>query len=155
MEDQEKQYPQEGQEAANRARHASQCSICEHPECESIEHEWVNWHNTTVLSERYGVSRDAIYRHARYLNLFRQRRKNLRGALEKIIERLDLAPVTGSVVLGAIRELAKLDAAEPKLEHGQAAQPIHEQEAASLASEEVATEPSEAETQVTETPTLQ
>jgi hypothetical protein len=123
MEVQHKQYQQETPQAANRARHASQCSICLHPQREFIEDEWVNWGNTTVISERFSVSKDAIYRHARYLDLFRPRHKNLKSALEKIIERLDLVPVSGSVVLGAIREYAKLGAAEAKLEVTQAAVP--------------------------------
>jgi len=42
--------------------------------------------NTTKLAAEYLISRDAIYRHAHALGLMEKRRRNLRAALEKIIE---------------------------------------------------------------------
>jgi hypothetical protein len=121
MEDQEKQYPQQGQQAANRARHASQCAICQHPERERIDHEYLTWCSPAEISERSGFSRYSLYRHIGIFGLDRQRRKNLTGAVERIIERLDITPVSGAVVLAAIRDLAKLNAAEEKLQQVQAA----------------------------------
>ena len=121
MENQKQYDPQDAQQVANLARHQSQCSICLHSQRESIEEDWVNWGNTTVISERYKVSRDAVYRHACYLDLYQRRQKNIKGALERIIERLDLATLTGSTVLGAIRGYAKLVASEEALQATQAA----------------------------------
>ena len=166
MENQKQYDPQDAQQVANLARHQSQCSICTHPERESIEDEWVNWGNTTMISERYKVSRDAVYRHARYRDLYRQRQKNWKGTLEKIIERLDMTPLSGSVILSAIREYAKLDAAEQKAQPRQSeeragteAKPQDKPEAELSPSDDAAalTEPPEVEkpSQVTENTTVQ
>jgi hypothetical protein len=65
----------------------SQCSICQCPNCEEIEEAFVNWGSTPDMSERYSVSRDAIYRHAHAFGLFRKRTRNIKRALEPIIER--------------------------------------------------------------------
>jgi len=100
-------------------RHRSQCSVCSHPQCQEIEREWINWGNTTELSHRYGLSRDSVYRHMHALNLFRKRQRNLKAALEKMIERTELAPVTGSAIIAAIKAYISLSARDDtKQENG-------------------------------------
>jgi hypothetical protein len=60
-------------------RHQSQCSICSHPQREEIEEEWINWGCTTLLADRYRVSRYSIYRHMRALDLSKERQKKVQS----------------------------------------------------------------------------
>ncbi len=100
--------------AVGLGRHKAQCSVCKHPDREEIEREWVGWGNTTVIADVYELTRDSLYRHAHALDLFRKRQKNLKGAYEKIIERLDIASVSGSTILAALKAYATLCAHEEK-----------------------------------------
>lgn len=82
------QQPREAEaRSVNLGRHQCQCTICLSPYCQQIEEEWINWGNTTLIAERYGVTRDAICRHAHALDLFSKRQRNIKMALERIIER--------------------------------------------------------------------
>ena len=90
-------------------RHRAQCRICSSPDCQQIEEAWTNWSETYSLAKRFGVSRDAVYRHAHALGLFHLRRKNLRGALEQIVERIDQTRMNGPDILEAIKVLLKMD----------------------------------------------
>jgi len=93
---------------ARLGRHQAQCSVCRHPQCQEIEEEWINWGNTTLIAERSGVSRYAIYRHMRVLDLFKERQKRIKFVYEKIIERLDTASCNGATVLAALRDYVAL-----------------------------------------------
>jgi hypothetical protein len=72
--------------AVSPGRHAHQCTICSHSKLDEIEQAFVNWASPSELAREYSVSRDAIYRHARALNLIDARRRNVRAALERIID---------------------------------------------------------------------
>lgn len=89
-------------------RHRTQCTTCRHPQLEEIEEEWVNWGRTTVIGDKYGLSRDSLYRHMHASELYVRRQKNHMRFLEKIMEQLDVTPVSGSVVLGAFKMYLKL-----------------------------------------------
>lgn len=89
-------------------RHQAQCSVCRHPQCQEIEEAWVNWGNTTLLAKEYGLSRDAIYRHMRALDLFKVRQKRVKLIYEKILERLDTVAVNGATLLAALRDYVAL-----------------------------------------------
>jgi hypothetical protein len=95
---------------ANRGRHESGCKVCCHPERESIEREWVDWGNTTQIAEGYGLTRESIYRHAHALELFAKRQRNIRKALEWIIEKAGNVGVTASAVVAAIQAYSKINA---------------------------------------------
>lgn len=94
----------------NKGRHEANCRICAHPEREQIENEWCAWANTTKLAKKYKVSRDSIYRHVAAFSLREKRGKNLRAALERIIERAEDVPVNASAVVSAIQAYAKINA---------------------------------------------
>ena len=81
------QLTDEGAGRVNLGRHMSQCSICQSSDREDIEEAFVNWGFTNDIAKQYGVSRDAIYRHAHAFDLFRKRTRNIKRALEPIIER--------------------------------------------------------------------
>jgi hypothetical protein len=78
----------------NLGRHQAQCTICLSPYREQIEQEWISWRATNRLAEEFGLTRYAIYRHAHALGLFKKRQRNIRMALERMIERVDHADVT-------------------------------------------------------------
>jgi hypothetical protein len=93
----------------NAGRHESGCRLCAHPEREQIEAEWCAWANTSKLAKRYGLSRDSIYRHALAFNLREKRGKNLRAALERIIERANVVTVNAAAVVSAVAAYAKIN----------------------------------------------
>ena len=114
----------------NLGRHQAQCAICNHPDREQIEYEWVNWGRTSYIAECYRVSRYGLYRHAHALDLFSKRERNIKGALEKIIERMDVTDMSGGTILGAIKlylSLIKPPDETPQVE-GQGATPPHSPE---------------------------
>jgi len=94
-----------------RRRHQAGCKVCAHPEREQIETEWCAWANTSELAKQYGLSRDSIYRHAAAFNLSERRAKNLRAALERIIEQADGVTVNAASVVSAIQAYAKINSA--------------------------------------------
>ena len=94
--------------SASLRRHQAQCGICRHPQCQEIEEAWVNWSNTTLLAKDYGLSRDAVYRHARALDLFKEREMRVKLIYEKILERLDMVSVNGATLLAALRDYRAL-----------------------------------------------
>jgi hypothetical protein len=78
--------PADGGKPVNLGRHAAECKICAHVNRAEIEQEFVGWAGANRIATTYGVSRDGVYRHAHALDLFRKRQRNIRAALERIIE---------------------------------------------------------------------
>jgi hypothetical protein len=56
------------------------------------------------------LSRDSLYRHAHAVGLFGKRQRNIRAALERIIERSEDVEVTASSIVSAIQAYAKINA---------------------------------------------
>jgi hypothetical protein len=90
-------------------RHASQCHICAHAEREQIEQDFVNWLSPLRIGEQYAVSADGIYRHARALDLMEKRRRNVRAALERIIEKAGEVDVNAAAVVSAVGTYARIN----------------------------------------------
>ena len=132
---------EEEERSARLRRHQAQCSVCQHPQCQEIEEAWVAWENTTLLAKDYGLSRDAIYRHMRALDLFTVRQKRVKVIYEKILERLDMVSVNGATLLAALRDYtALLEKEEAKQASTGASQevssPMSDLEPAALAKDE-------------------
>ncbi|HVA18123.1 MAG TPA: hypothetical protein VMV59_10485 [Candidatus Dormibacteraeota bacterium] len=90
-------------------RHARKCAICNHPDCDSIESDFVNWRSEATIALNYKLpSRSSVYRHATAAGLLQRRRANLRGVCERIIERVDQSPPSGMAVLRALRIYSQL-----------------------------------------------
>jgi len=71
----------------------------------------VNWESPASLANKYGLAdRTSIYRHAHALNLFEKRKRNVRAALERIIEKSGEVEVTASAIVAAIQAYAKINA---------------------------------------------
>ena len=95
--------------SVNLGRHQAQCTIYSSPYRQQIEEEWISWHSPAHFEKAFDVSRDALYRHAHALDLFSKRQRNISMALEKIIERVDWTPVSGSQIISAIQTYMKLN----------------------------------------------
>jgi len=100
------------EKSANLGRHQRNCSICSNPERGQIEGEFVSWRSPAAIAEAYGLAdRSSIYRHAHALGLFPKRQRNIRAALERIIEHAGEVDVTASAVVAAIQAYSKINAA--------------------------------------------
>jgi len=92
-------------------RHRRNCSICGHQNREVIEREFINWTGPKAIAKEFGLrDRTAIYRHAHALDLFSKRQRNIRAALEKIIERAGEVEVTAAAVVAAVQAYGRLNA---------------------------------------------
>jgi hypothetical protein len=96
---------------ANLGRHQSQCSICNHPQREALEHDYLHYISVSWLVSQYRIPRYSWYRHVHALGLDQKRRANLLSPLERYIERGDSAPCTGSAFLKALQLLMELTGA--------------------------------------------
>ena len=86
--------------------------MCGHERREEIEAAFVGWRSPPAIAEEYGLAdRASVYRHAHALGLFPKRQKNIRAALERIIEKAGEVDVTASAVVAVVQAYAKINAA--------------------------------------------
>ena len=98
--------------SVNLGRHKRNCSICAHERREEIEGEFVAWKSPSAIVGDFGLSdRSSVYRHAHAFGLFAKRQRNVRAALERIIEHAGEVDVTASAVVSAIQAYSKINAA--------------------------------------------
>ena len=91
-------------------RHKRNCSICRHLKCAEIEIDFISWSSPTEIARDYGLSdRSSVYRHAHALGLFARRQRNIRAALERIIEKAGEVEVTAAAVVGAVQAYSKIN----------------------------------------------
>jgi hypothetical protein len=96
----------------NQGRHKRCCTICQHGDCGEIEAAFVAWRSPASIAEEFGLSdRASVYRHAHATGLFPKRQRNIRSALERIIEKAREVDVTASAVVAAVQAYAKINAA--------------------------------------------
>jgi hypothetical protein len=94
----------------NLGRHQRNCSICSHADREEIEGDFIGWRSPAIIAAEYGLrERASVYRHAHALGLFAKRQRNVRAALERIIERADEVDVTASAVVAAVQAYSKIN----------------------------------------------
>lgn len=93
-------------------RHKRNCSVCGHQQREEIEIAFIGWRSPAAIAEEYGLAdRACVYRHAHALGLFIKRQRNVRAALERIIEKAGEVDVTASAAVAAVQAYAKINAA--------------------------------------------
>lgn len=93
-------------------RHKRACSVCSHHQREEIEAAFIGWRSPAAIAEDYGLAdRASVYRHAHALGLFQKRQRNVRAALERIIEKAGEVDATASAVVAAVQAYAKINAA--------------------------------------------
>jgi hypothetical protein len=90
-----------------------------HPRRVEIEQEWVAWGNTSRIAKQYRLSRDSLYRPAHAMDLFAKRQRNIRKALERIIEQAETVDVNASAVVAAIQAFAKINNSGQWVDHVQ------------------------------------
>lgn len=84
--------------------------MCAHQQCREIEAAFVSWRSPAAIAKEYGLAdRATIYRHAHAFGLFEKRQRNIRAALEHIIEQACEVEVTSSAVVAAVQAYAKLN----------------------------------------------
>src|SRR5579862_7185932 len=83
----------------NTGRHSAKCRICRHSQREDIEEDFIAWRSPRRIAQDYGLSRYCVYRHARATNLYPQRRRNVRAALERIIEQAETVEASASSIV--------------------------------------------------------
>jgi hypothetical protein len=99
------------QGAVSRGRHEKFCTICKHPRRDQIEADFIGWHSAAKIARNYRLSdRSSVYRHAHAFGLFTKRRRNVRAALEHIIERAGEVEVNASSVVAAVQAYSKINA---------------------------------------------
>lgn len=93
-------------------RHKRNCSVCAHPELREIEADFISWRSPVSIAQEYGLAdRASVYRHAHALGLFAKRQRNVRSALERIIEQAGEVEVTAAAVVSAVQAYSKINAA--------------------------------------------
>ena len=98
--------------AISRGRHEYNCSVYSHPQREEIERDFVNWVSPATIAKHHKLAnRASVYRHAHALDLFPKRQRNVRAALEKIIEKAGEVDVTAPAVVAAVQAYSKLNTA--------------------------------------------
>jgi hypothetical protein len=93
-------------------RHSTNCRICGHGKRAEIEADFVRWKSPARIATEYRLgNRASVYRHAHAFGLFEKRGRNLRAALERIIEQVGEVDVTAPAVVAAVQAYAKINAA--------------------------------------------
>jgi len=96
--------------AISRGRHEKFCTICKNSKRQEIERDFVSWCSPTKIAKNYRLSdRSTVYRHAHVFGLFAKRRRNVRAALEHIIERAGEVEVSASSVVAAVQAYSKIN----------------------------------------------
>jgi hypothetical protein len=99
-------------QATNLGRHRRICTVCSHARCAEIEADFVSWRSPTSITQEYGLAdRASVYRHAHALGLFPKRQRNVRTALERIIEKAGEVDVTAAAVVAAVQAYSKINSA--------------------------------------------
>ena len=95
--------------ASHLSHHQRKCIICRHPDRDTIEEMFVHWHSASRIYKRFMLpDRSTIYDHAHATGLFAKRRRNLRYALEHMIERADECDISSHGIVAAIKAYASL-----------------------------------------------
>jgi len=87
----------------NQGRHASECKICAHELRQEIERDFINWRSPASIAKQYKLkNRASVYRHPHALGRFPKRQRNVRAALERILERASDVQVNAAAVVSAV-----------------------------------------------------
>jgi hypothetical protein len=93
-------------------RHQRACSVCAHEKREDIEAAFIGWRSSAAIAEEFGLAdRASVYHPAHAFGLFPKRQRNIRAALEWILEKAGEVDVTGSALVAAVQAFSKINAA--------------------------------------------
>jgi ParB-like chromosome segregation protein Spo0J len=72
----------------------------------------VGWKSPALIAEEDSLAdRASVYRHAYALGLVEKRKRNLRAALERIVEKAGEVEIRAAAVVAAVQAYAKINAA--------------------------------------------
>src|ERR1035438_8012386 len=101
---------QDQSQATSLGRHRRNCTVCSHQKCAEIESDFVSWRSPGATAQEYGLAdRASIYRHAHALGLFPKRQRNVRAALERIIEKAGEVEAIAAAVVAAVQAYSKIN----------------------------------------------
>lgn len=96
-------------EAAGEPRHGRKCNICNHPQREAIEEDYLHWRSTASILGDYGIPHhSSLHRHARATGLTHRRVGQLRSALDYILEKAETVKPTANSIIRAVQLSAEL-----------------------------------------------
>jgi len=93
---------------ANRKGHERRCLICRHPERDEIEDEFIQWQHPYDIGKAYEIDQRVVYRHARAVGLYARRTRNVRTALDSVLQNCYDAKVTGDTIVRAVRAYTRI-----------------------------------------------
>lgn len=100
-------------------RHEQRCSVCLHALRAEIDENFINWMGPGRIVKKFHLGRDALYRHAHATGLMDRRQRNVRAALEKIIERADVVKPNAAAVVSAVTAYARINSRGELIERTQ------------------------------------
>jgi hypothetical protein len=93
-------------------RHERKCEVCNHPDREAIEQEFLRWYAVEDIAIDHDIANtSSIYRHAHASGLFEQRHRMIRVALEPLIEQATCVKASASTIISAVRTYARVNSA--------------------------------------------
>jgi hypothetical protein len=84
-------------------RHGRKCAICTDKYRDEIEELFLDWRSPSVIAHEMDVNLRTLYRHAHATGLYDRRQGKLRVVLDRILEGVDRAHVSGDCILRAVR----------------------------------------------------
>ena len=113
QQEQEREQKQEQERVPSRRapeRHTRKCTVCNHPEREAIEEDFIHWHSPINIAAQFNLpDREVIYRHARAAGLFGRRKQNLRFVLEHFMDRAERVSVTADSIIRAVHVYTRIN----------------------------------------------
>lgn len=97
-------------EVMNMNRHESHCSVCQHPQRDFIEEEFIHWCSPRATADDFDIDVRALYRHARAFNLIGIRNRKVRGVLNHILERAEhVATPSADAIIRAVHAFTRVN----------------------------------------------
>ena len=84
-------------------RHGRKCAICADPYRDEIEELFLDWRSPSEIAEELGIHLRTLYRHAHATGLYAKRQGRLRTVLDRILESVDDANISGDCIIRAVR----------------------------------------------------
>jgi hypothetical protein len=92
-------------------RHQRKCYICNHPDSEEFDQDFLNWSDPANLIKKYLiVDRRYIYRHAHATGLMERRRFLIRDSLEHLIEKAESVTPSADAIIRAVQACSRINA---------------------------------------------
>src|SRR5690348_5915372 len=93
--------------APDLARHRRKCVVCNHPDRQEIEEQFIEWRGPGDIANDFQIEEARyIRRHARALGLYARRRENYLFTLDNLLERSDEIELTAAAYIKAVRAYA-------------------------------------------------